>query len=187
MKPLHPFIQPNATHYVIDWETLALTPDARVYAVAVVKVFQPWVGVELVYSASISPSYQECRIVTEATFNWWRQAEQAEADTANCALPRRNIRTVLAELSALFWHDGNNPYLWGNSAVFDLGLLEHLLGDFPITRPKHSYRKLLCLKTLGQTLDPDETLTQVPKLPHYCVVDALASGQYLQNLFQRLS
>ena len=137
-------------HLVIDLETLATTPNAKILSIGAVAVCAE-TGSEVKFYAVTSTHSQHDSHVSHSTAQWWGQqsgearqvldlAESAEAKT---------IDQVLAEFTDWVGELGktHTVYPWGNGATFDVSILEYAFHKYGGAAP-WNFRNTRDMRTL---------------------------------------
>jgi hypothetical protein len=111
-------------HAMIDLETLDVRPSAAFPSIAITQfdIDTGMVGQTLYRTISLESLFAHGLTVGASTLKWWM-----EQDREVCRLMFVNVsdlKDVLCEVTA-FIHEHDLTALWGNSAKFDLGILEN--------------------------------------------------------------
>lgn len=149
---------------MIDIETLGVNPGSAILSIAAVK-FNIKTGEVLkeLYVVVDLKSCLEAGLKIEAsTFYWWvNQSEEAKIDILK---PSMNLSSALQSLSAFI---NKEDVVWGNSARFDLGLLNKAYEVLGIGLP-WSFRNERCVRTivaLNQSIRDEEEFIGVAHNP----------------------
>jgi hypothetical protein len=112
------------TEVMIDLETLGTEPGAPILSIGacafgfddspIADTFYRAVDLESCLQFGMRPS--------ALTIKWWMQQEVAARDRAFSDVEAVPLAVALCDFSA--WYNGRDLDVWGNSARFDLGLLE---------------------------------------------------------------
>lgn len=114
----------NATHYVVDLETMGKGPKAAIVSIGCVRVEQGQIAGEFYERVDLQSSIAASGEMDASTVQWWLQQSaeaRAEVDGSN-AQPGLMLDTAL-HLCAQFMCAGKaNPdeiLVWGNGSSFD--------------------------------------------------------------------
>ena len=105
----------NATHYVLDLETMGKGPRAAIVAIGCVRIKQGAITDTLYRRVNLESSLQAGLEVDASTVNWWLKQEaaaRAEVDGSQASglLPMglTALHNFLAEDKALGWGNGSS-------------------------------------------------------------------------------
>lgn len=159
---------PSPIHVMVDLETFGRRPGAVIRSLGAVKFTKEGildrfhVGVELASALSAG-----LRIDAE-TLTWWQHPDRRDALDALNALEAVDIGSALMGFSE--WC-GTAPFaIWGNSAKFDLGILEAAYTACDFFPPWHP-RDERCYRTIN-TLFGESVPYEPVAQPHVAVTDA---------------
>lgn len=181
----------NATHYVLDLETMGKGPRAAIVAIGCVRIEQGTITGSIYRRVSLETSLQAGLQVDASTIEWWlQQDEAARAEIYKPAAIR--IEGALANLAEFM---GNNhlhkpnpkALLWGNGSSFDNVIVGNAFDACGIPRPwlfwnDRDLRTLLALYPEAKALPFEGT-------KHHALDDAMHEAKQLLmalNLHQTL-
>lgn len=181
----------NATHYVLDLETMGKGPRAAIVAIGCVRIEQGIITGSIYRRVSLETSLQAGLQVDASTIEWWlQQDEAARAEIYKPAAIR--IEGALANLAEFM---GNNhlhkpnpkALLWGNGSSFDNVIVGNAFDACGIPRPwlfwnDRDLRTLLALYPEAKQLPFEGT-------KHHALDDAMHEAKQLLmalNLHQTL-
>ena len=129
----------NATHYVIDLETMGIGPTAAIAAIACVEVTQGAIGRELYHRVTLQSSLDAGPggSVDASTIQWWlRQSEAARAEV-NGTQASVSLFDALGDLNLFMAQEGhpNEILVWGNGATFDNVILGSAFAAYGMQLP----------------------------------------------------
>lgn len=129
----------DATHYVLDLETMGKGPRAAIVAIGCVRIEQGAITDTLYRRVNLESSLQAGLEVDASTVNWWLKQEaaaRAEVDgsQASVLLPigLTALHNFIAEDNALVWGNGSsfdNVIVRSALDAFDMGHLWHFWND----------------------------------------------------------
>ncbi|TLX65101.1 3'-5' exoribonuclease [Stutzerimonas nosocomialis] len=112
----------DATHFVLDLETLSTAPNAAIVAIGCVRVEHGKVVDEFYERVDLESARAQGGQVDTATLQWWlTQPDEARREISG-ELPGVHITAALAGLRAFMLHGGlteARPLVWGNGSSFD--------------------------------------------------------------------
>lgn len=120
----------NATHYVLDLETMGTGPNAAIVAIGCVKVADGQIAGEFYTRVDLESSLQAGGTVTAKTIQWWlKRSEEArrEVDGSQHAQP---LIFALRDLDVFMDDDERQIFVWGNGSSFDNVILRSAYAAF---------------------------------------------------------
>jgi hypothetical protein len=127
--------------------------------------------------------------ITGSTLLWWmEQSEQARKELTNKAgtvtvrQALQGLRQMIMNQSEVVYH--RDVYVWGNSNLFDMGLLEHLYQKLNIDIPWH-YSRDMNVRTitwLAKMLHGVERPEMPEGMAHNAFNDAQHQARYVQSM-----
>lgn len=146
------------THIMIDLETLDTAPSA-VFMSAALVCFDLETGMtsnEIVITFDLEDSFKYGRTISGKTLQWWLE-QDASVLRQNFIAPY-DLHDGLKRLYRFITLGQYNVEgVWGNSAKFDLGILEHAFNQVNIPVP-WSFRQERCYRTINALFeDPNPT------------------------------
>ena len=143
----------NATHYVIDLETLATSNNAAIVSIGIVRVEQARITGSLYLRVDPTTAINHCHQELDySTVIWWlKQNDAARAELTDPS-QRLSLPAALAKVSDFFGHisgeDADDQiYVWGNGDEFDCSILATAYKATGYDLPWH-YNKNQNLRTL---------------------------------------
>jgi hypothetical protein len=143
----------SAVHLVIDWETqdLAATAEVLSLGVAIVRIGEQYSGAHVVGRDwwHIQPQFP-ARTRSPETVAWWQEKERREQwnDMQENRMPIQEVIEEFMELVDRLEETGQDCWLWGYGADFDLAILSNVLWQYGSSGRKLKYRNFRCLRTL---------------------------------------
>ena len=129
----------NYNHVMVDIETLDTISTASILSIAAIK-FNPNTG-EIGEKFQRYVSLQSCLdlglTINENTLSWWA-VDNSDTFKTTLVSKRYPLAKVLVELSSFL---KDTTYLWGNSAKFDLGILENAYITLALDRPWNPFNE----------------------------------------------
>ncbi len=112
----------NATHYVVDLETMGTGPKAAIVSIGCVRVEQGQIAVPFYERVDLQSSIAAGGEVDASTMQWWLQQSAEARAEVNGSLGALDLNTAL-HLLAQFMADGratpDKILVWGNGSSFD--------------------------------------------------------------------
>lgn len=181
----------NATHYVLDLETMGKGSRAAIAAIGCVRIEQLTITGSLYRRVSLETSLQAGLQVDASTIEWWLQ--QDEAARAEIHKPGAiRLESALAALAEFMGHSplhqpNKKALLWGNGSSFDNVIVGSAFDACGIQRPwlfwnDRDLRTMLALYPEAKTLPFEGT-------KHHALDDAMHEAKQLLmalNLHQTL-
>lgn len=170
-------------HIVLDWETLALCPQAKILSLGTAEV---WFGREGITGQEWLIDTKETfeSVERESTVAWWNQPAQAKALKHWVEGSKHQLDDALfafcQQLKLPEYARGY--YLWGNGADFDLAILWKLLEDYDMQLPAWDYRRARCFRTL-KCMYPQVAMPAFDGIAHTAMADAMNEAQHLQAIY----
>jgi DNA polymerase III epsilon subunit-like protein len=168
-------------HVMIDIETMGTGANASILSIAAVR-FDLNTG-EVDSISSINVDLQSCLDIgldiDASTVLWWmQQSEEARKALLN---PSEGIEDALLLLSDLITKEDE---VWGNSARFDLGILENAYRKCGIDTP-WDFRKERDVRTLV-SFAPEIKNKYKPTVEHDPVSDCICQISYCSEIWNTL-
>lgn len=159
-------------HLMLDFETLATTPDAAVLSLGAC-VFDNEKILAEHYTVFDLAAQLKTRRVDASTIGWWfDQGDAAKAVIKQAVASRKNTPEWGAEFVA--WVSQNaepsKVQVWSNGANFDVVIIEHLLSQLRLS-PPWKFWNVRCYRTL-KSLFPIETGVERGGVKHNALDDA---------------
>lgn len=169
-------------NYVIDFETLGLTPDSVVLSVGIVCLEDP----EDSMYAEASPINQNDRRIDESTFLWWQEQKKAGIHYPSTT----NTLFDLTNTAAAYFDGISLDYeiqLWSQGTDFDIPIIYNLYRQWKFT-PQWKYINVADIRTLRKMFPEikgdDSAYGQYHK--HHALGDALYEAELLRRLLTRI-
>jgi hypothetical protein len=170
-------------HAMIDLETLGTDPDSVFLSVAAIQ-FDPHgngIGESFYRNIELKSAIQFNRSISADTIKWW--LEQRPEIMKKMFISTDTMESVLGSF-ALWIEDNKITTVWGNSASFDLGMLNNAYKSLGRQSPCHFMRER-CYRTLLAEfpikIDKDETQA------HHPVYDCRYQIEKLQSLYRYIA
>ncbi|MCY1363299.1 3' exoribonuclease, RNase T-like [compost metagenome] len=176
----------NATHYVLDLETMGKGPRAAIVAIGCVRIEKLAITSSLYRRVRLETSLQVGLQVDASTIEWWlQQNDAARAEIHNPGGIR--LESALAELADFMGKvpgaaPSKTTLLWGNGSSFDNVIVGNAFDACGIDRPWHFWndrdlRTLLAIFPAAKTL-PFEGVK------HHAEDDAMHEAKQLLTALQ---
>ena len=171
-----------SSHLMIDLETLGQRPGSVIASIGAVLFGDGQVHSKFYRRIDLKSCTQAGLTVDADTVAWWlRQGDQARAETFGEDEPRTTLAVALQQLSALI---GPQTCVWGNGAVFDLGLLAAAYHALHLEVP-WKFRNERCYRTVA-ALNPQVPRPAMAGVKHVAVDDAEAQARHLMLILPGL-
>ena len=173
------------TDCMIDFETLATRPDAKILQFGWVffnrhdRQFEHFGDQCTIYQGD-----QQDRIASPSTVDWWgTQDPQLFHRLTHGVTPLH--KAVALFINHFETHANSDTLLWSNPGSFDIAILENLMLYTGLDAP-YSHRSFSCFRT-AMRFYPEVTRIK-PTVKHDGLEDAIAQAKTLQCIFhaQRL-
>jgi hypothetical protein len=170
-------------HVMFDLETLACQPDAVVLSIGAVKFNRHGViGSGLEWYLDIGHQMAHGRVVDPGTQKWWEAREpEARKVFDLCAARGQKMTPVLEELQG--WIPPK-ALVWGNGAIFDIGILEDLFRARNVKVP-WKFSNVRCYRTI-KALYHVEMGKARQGVHHNALDDAMYQAECLVPYLQKL-
>lgn len=168
-------------HVMIDLETMGTTPDAAIISVGAVIFYPDTNELGATFHEKVRVSDWDDRRICASTVKWWME----QSDAARRALFEGESKFLVEVLGLLVtWINaqvlsrGDNLFVWGNGATFDISLLENAYTQHYQRAPwefrdVRDYRTLRHLAAMAN-FECDSTIT----VAHDALADATAQAKY---------
>jgi hypothetical protein len=170
---------------MIDIETFGIKQTAPIVSIAAVQfnVANPEIQPQVFYTKVDIDSCLDigCKIESKTIIWWMQQPKEALQEITNHeGLP---IKKALLELSNFIKNFGEDICVWGNSARFDLGILQNKFDYFKIEIP-WNFKNELDLRTIV-SFNPDiKKKTSFKGTRHNPVDDCIHQISYLNKTIE---
>lgn len=169
----------NATHYVLDLETLGKGPQAAIVAIGCVRVENGQLAGEFYERIDLQSAMAQGGQVDGSTIQWWlSQSEEArvEVNGMQDSLPIH----IALELLASFMRKGEfeEPRVWGNGSTFDNVITTTALERCGIQRP-WEYWNDRDLRTLVELYPAAKQGLEFEGVKHHALHDARHEAKIL--------
>lgn len=179
----------NFNHVMIDLETMGNDSYSSIVSIGAVN-FDIKTG-ETGKEFYIDVSFQSCIEfglgINASTILWWLgQNEEARQKLINGQKNASNLPTALEKLSDFIeMCGGKDVQVWGNSARFDMGLLQNAYQKAKMTYP-WDFRKERCVRTLLALKPEAKTAVANVGVAHDPVDDCLFQIRYCTEVWKSL-
>ncbi|MCY1282776.1 3' exoribonuclease, RNase T-like [compost metagenome] len=171
----------NATHYVLDLETMGKGPRSAIAAIGCVRIEKLVITGSLYRRVRLETSLQAGLQVDASTIEWWLQQEEAaRAEIFNPGGSR--LESALADLANFMGKPpGEAPsrttLLWGNGSSFDNVIVGNAFDACSLERPWHFWNDR-DLRTL-LALYPEAKQLPFKDTKHHALDDAMHEASQL--------
>lgn len=173
----------NATHVMVDLETMASSYDAAIVSVgAVVFTFDGGVTDKFYERVSLQSSVDLGLTMSPATVLWWLQQsdgarnELTQATTVTLRQALESFSSLLAPIE--------QPRLWGNGATFDNVILRNAYDRCGLKAP-WSHTKDRCYRTVKNMYDLHGSLRPSNPAAHNALADAETQAMHLIRIMNQ--
>lgn len=170
----------NATHYVLDLETMGKGPRAAIVAIGCVRIEQGAITDTYYRRVNLESSLQAGLEVDASTVNWWLKqdaAARAEVDGSQASvllsIGLTGLKNFIAEGNAL---------VWGNGSSFDNVIVRSALDACGMCNLWHFWNDR-DLRTL-LALYPEAKLLPFEGTKHHALDDAMHEAKQLLAALQ---
>lgn len=179
----------NATHYVLDLETMGNRPTSAIVAIGCVRIESLAITSGLYRRVSLESSLQAGLTCDASTIEWWlQQNDSARAEIHKPGAIR--LESALADLADFMRsHPTGTPdrncLLWGNGSSFDNVIVGNAFDACNIRRPwlfwnDRDLRTLLAIFPNAKQLPFDGT-------KHHALDDAMHEAKQLLTVLQSMA
>lgn len=131
-------------HVMIDFETLATTPDAQVLTLGIC-IFDKN---DIIESHEFVFNQDQNRKIDFNTLAWWSNQIGFGKILEKINNQKDSVNMTLMQIKdTLRFMQDTNYYIWSNGADFDLPILKHLFDQYTIKLP-YKYSNQRCFRTL---------------------------------------
>lgn len=170
----------NLVHVSFDLETLGTDPDSLILSIGAVAFTENELLSATEYYPTIESQQTYGARASHRTLNWWLQ-QSAEARMALIQDERSAVSDELLALTDHLASFGPDINVWGNSANFDLAILNFHLGRNGIDTPWKFWNER-CLREAKRHYPEVEVVKS--EQPHEALADALAQAQTIQRILK---
>jgi hypothetical protein len=169
-----------AKHFMIDLETMAVSPRAVILTVGAV-TFDPLsdeIFEEMYFRVDIDDQDKLGREIDPNTLDWWAKQDPAIMEEAFSPDDRVPFAESIERIRKLSWGCKNH---WSHGAVFDLIIVEDACRQLNLPLP-WNFWQCRDTRTLFDLADPD--MPQAEK--HNALADAKRQAIGVQNVMRKL-
>lgn len=170
----------NATHYVLDLETMGKGPRAAIVAIGCVRIEQGAITDTLYRRVNLESSLQAGLEVDASTVNWWLKQEAAARAEVDGSQPSVLLPIGLTALHNFIAED--KALVWGNGSSFDNVIVRSALDAFDMHHLWHFWNDR-DLRTL-LALYPEAKLLPFEGTKHHTLDDAMHEAKQLLAALQ---
>ena len=171
----------NATHYVLDLETMGNRPTSAIVAIGCVRIEKLVITGSFYRRVSLESSLQAGLCCDASTIEWWlQQDDAARAEIYNPG--SSHLKTALGDLAEFMGHAPHhqpraNALLWGNGSSFDNVIIGNAFDACRIPRPWEFWNDR-DLRTL-LALYPEAKQMPFEGTKHHALADAMHEAKQL--------
>jgi DNA polymerase III epsilon subunit-like protein len=173
---------------MIDIETMGNTAGSAIVSIAAVQfdletgkmglMYEEHVSLESCLKAGLSPN--------ASTILWWlQQDEAARKELVVGQTKARSLRNVLSSFQLWIETTHKDPIVWGNSARFDLGILESAFAACNIPLPWKFWNER-CVRTLAELAPEIKRKTKFQGVAHHAIDDCVHQVRYTVATYRKL-
>ncbi len=119
-------------HMMIDFETLATTPDAAIASLGYTVFDHSGIIESGGWVVNLTSTIMLGGVVDPETVKWWqKQDEQAQENITNGGVP---IGQVMSDLQ-IKWDERGCDFIWSHGAIFDIVIAEHYFRKTDVSIP----------------------------------------------------
>lgn len=170
----------DATHYVLDLETMGKGPRAAIVAIGCVRIEQGAITDTLYRRVNLESSLQAGLEVDASTVNWWLKQEAAARAEVDGSQPSVLLPIGLTALHNFIAED--KALVWGNGSSFDNVIVRSALDAFDMHHLWHFWNDR-DLRTL-LALYPEVKKLPFEGIKHHAEHDALHEAKQLLAALQ---
>jgi hypothetical protein len=179
----------NATHYVLDLETMGKGPRAAIVAIGCVRIENLAITASLYRRVDLQSSLAAGLAVDASTIEWWLQ----QSDAARAEIHKPGAIRLEGALATLADFMGKAPgaapskttLLWGNGSSFDNVIVGNAFDACGIERPWHFWNDR-DLRTL-LAIFPSAKKIPFEGTKHHAEDDALHEAKQLLTVLQSMA
>jgi exodeoxyribonuclease VIII len=165
----------NATHYVLDLETMGKGPRAAIAAIGCVRIEQGVITESLYRRVCLESSLQVGLVMDASTVKWWLKQDAAARAEVDGSQPSVLLPVALAALEEFITED--KALVWGNGSSFDNVIVRSALDACGIGNLWHFWNDR-DLRTL-LALYPEAKQVPFEGTKHHALDDALHEAKQL--------
>lgn len=179
----------NATHYVLDLETMGKGPRSAIVAIGCVRIESLAITASLYRRVRLESALQAGLQADASTIEWWlQQDEAARAEIFNPG--GHTLEWALVDLAAFMGvtageQPSNKTMLWGNGSSFDNVIVGNAFDACHIPRPWNFWNDR-DLRTL-LAIFPQAKQMPFEGIKHHAEWDALHEAKQLLTALQSLA
>jgi hypothetical protein len=170
-------------NFMVDIETLGTRSYSIILSIGVVAFDLKTgnTGDEFYRTIDVASSKEVGLTSDASTVEWWRKQDKSVRDalTKNTA----HIHQVLTQLLAWFDMQTYERFMWGNSARFDLGLLENAYERCKLIPPWAYYNERCCRTIVALNPEIKNSLPK-PTGAHHPIIDCKHQIDYIVKTIQ---
>lgn len=172
--------------FMVDIETMGTAPYSVIMSIGIVQfdIKTGETGAEFYRTIDLESSKKIGLLMDSATIDWWKK--QDPKIYKKMLVNTKPVQTVLKELTE--WLKKNcrtSKYMWGNSARFDLGLLECAYIKAGLEIPWAWWNERCC-RTIVALNDKIKNSMEKPKDAHDPITDCHYQINYVVKTIQSL-
>jgi len=136
----------NATHYIIDLETMGKGSNAAIAAIGCVEIIGGTFSREIYRRVELSNSMSAGGITDADTIQWWLRQSAAARAEVDGTQPAELLFNVLGELRVFMTSmaHAHEILVWGNGATFDNVILSNAYAAYGMERPGPTGTTAIC-------------------------------------------
>lgn len=171
-------------NFMVDIETLGTSPFSIILSIGVVAfdIKSGETGNQFYHTIDVASSKEVGLTSDQSTVDWWAKQDKSVRD----ALTKNTKPLPIVLKSLSIWLDidtHDEICMWGNSARFDLGLLENAYSKCMLPYPWKFYNERCC-RTIASLNPKIKEAMGKPKGAHHPIVDCLHQIEYVVKTIQ---
>lgn len=166
---------------MIDLETLGTSVDTVVISIGAVFFDTTTKELGPTFNMNLKIENQlKTRSINADTLAWW----MGQSNAAKKVFSAEALPTVVALSAFVKWVIANAPEdgnvkPWGNGAIFDISILEHLLAEYNI-KPPWKFSNVRDLRTFKEYVAGNAKINKLG-IEHNALDDAMSQAQYVME------
>ncbi len=177
---------PEFDHVMVDIETMGTLSNAAIVSIAAVRFnLDGSMGQEFYRKIKLQTCLKIGLNIEADTLLWWLKQSDAAREELTNQICSYSITTALIELSG-FLSQQKEYQIWGNSARFDLGLLENAYTALKMPSP-WTHRQERDVRTLVALAPQIKENYQYRGLAHHALYDCYSQIEYCSQTWSFLT
>lgn len=175
-------------NFMVDIETLGTSPFSIILSIGVVAfdVKTGEIGNQFYRTIDVASSKEVGLTLDQSTVDWWANQDKSVRDMlTKDTIPVGHALEDLTNWLNMQVGEQGDKFMWGNSARFDLGLLENAYSKCMLPYPWNFYNERCCRTIVSLNPKVKEEMGK-PKGAHHPIVDCLHQIEYVVKTIKSL-